>query len=319
MTDHTFQNQDDLLVIAAWMYYEDGLTHRQIAEELSMSRVTVTRLLQKARREGIVQVKITRPLPSHYELSQRLIKTFGIKRAIIVKNAYSHEETLDRIGRTAAEHLKELLCGECSLGFAWSTTVRYMAPYLGKPDKPVHVTIHELAGSMLGQDTPYSISSKVAETLGAALKSLPVPVIVNNPATYQALMKEKSIKEALDQAAKCDTAFVGLGDVGDQCTMVKTGYLTPQQMEDLRRQGAVGDVLLRYYDINGQHVYNPLEPHIISLNWEQLNRIPYMVALASGPSKIQAIQGALRGGWVSCLVSDEDTVQQVLQSANRRS
>jgi len=172
---------------------------------------------------------------------------------------------------------------------------------------------------MLGQDTPYSISSKVAETLGAALKSLPVPVIVNNPATYQALMKEKSIKEALDQAAKCDTAFVGLGDVGDQCTMVKTGYLTPQQMEDLRRQGAVGDVLLRYYDINGQHVYNPLEPHIISLNWEQLNRIPYMVALASGPSKIQAIQGALRGGWVSCLVSDEDTVQQVLQSANRRS
>ncbi|MBE9479163.1 MAG: hypothetical protein IMY80_04285 [Chloroflexi bacterium] len=313
MAENNNLNQDDLMVIATWMYYRDDLTHQQIAKELSLSRVAVTRLLQKARRHGLVQFKITQPLPLHYDLSQQLIKTFDIQKVIIVKTLGSRDETLDAIGRAAAEHMKEVIYQDCRLGFGWSTTVSCMAPYLEKPDNPVNVFINELAGSMLGQKYPYSISSRVAETVEGVLEHLPVPVIVNNQKTYQALMEEQLIKTALTNASKCDIAFVGLGDMGPECTMIKTGYLTPEQMDDLKQKGAVGDILLRYYDIDGKQILTPLDPNIISLEWEQIIHIPYTVALASGLTKVDTILGALQGGFIDCLVSDTQTIQQVLK------
>ena len=78
-------NSEELMVVAASMYYDDELTHEQIAEKLHMSRVAVTRLLQRARREGIVQVKITKRLPLQYELERSLKSTFGLKDVIVVK------------------------------------------------------------------------------------------------------------------------------------------------------------------------------------------------------------------------------------------
>ena len=49
-------NQLDLMTIAAWLYYEKRMTHEEIARELKMNRVGVTRLLQKAREKGIVKI-----------------------------------------------------------------------------------------------------------------------------------------------------------------------------------------------------------------------------------------------------------------------
>jgi len=182
-----------------------------------------------------------------------------------------------------------------------------MAPYLEPPKEPVPCTVNELAGSMLGQTNPYSISWRIAETLGVPVETLPVPVVVNSSVTRDALLEEDAIRE---HAHQCDIAFVGLGDVGPDCTMVRTGYLSPDQMAELRRQGAVGDILMRYYDVNGNHVPTPLESRIISLEWEAIHRIPYIVAVAAGPSKADAILGA---HLCHCLITDTQTAQQVLE------
>jgi DNA-binding transcriptional regulator LsrR (DeoR family) len=313
--NHPFSSQDDLMVAVAWMYYQDGLTHQEIADQLGLSRVSVTRLLQRARREGVVQVKITRPLPETYRLALDLKRAFGLKEAVVVKTASAAEETLELIGQAGAEHLKETLCRDCRLGFGWSTTVSRMANYLERPARPVQVRVCELAGSMSGHENPYSVSMRVAEMLGAALVSLPVPVLVNSEAAYRALMEEPSIRSALEEAPEVDIAFIGLGDVGPQCTLVRVGALTPEQMDDIRRRGAVGDILMRFYDLEGRYVPTPLEGRTIALKWEQILRIPYTVALAAGPQKTEPILGALRGGFVQGLVTDSETAARVLEKA----
>ena len=305
-------NQDDLMVAAAWLYYKDGLTQQEIAKELELSRVAVVRLLQRARREKLVQVRINRPLPEAYQLTKALEERFLIKKAVVVKAGSTEDETLEAIGWAAAEHLKNLLSEDCRLGFGWSTTVSRMAAYLEKPEKPVRVSVHELAGGFPAHENPYSISPKAAEVLGAGLVSLPAPVLVNSDEAYEALMKEPAVYHALEEAAQVDIAVVGLGDVGPECTMVKVGYLTGEQMHELRCRGAVGDVLLRYYDLQGRHVPNPLEGRIVSLSWEDIQSIPRVMALASGDLKIDVILGALQGPIITDLVTDTETARQVL-------
>jgi DNA-binding transcriptional regulator LsrR (DeoR family) len=308
----TVKNQDELMVLAAWMYYEDGMTHEQISARLRMSRVGVTRLLQRARREGIVQIRISKPLPLQYELERSLQRHFGLRRAIVVRSARSLEETLDKVGWAGAEYLEEVLFPKCRLGLAWSHTVRRMAPFLGRAKLRVPCTVHELAGSYLGQVNPYSVSAEVARTLGVPLESLPAPVLVQSEESLRIILSESAMSRALENARRCDIAFVGLGDSGPDCTIVQTGFLSQEQMAELRNQGAVGDILMRYYDRDGRHVPTPVEARVISLSWEDLQNLPHIVAMAAGPTKVDALVGALRGKLCHTLITDSETAEQVL-------
>jgi Transcriptional regulator, contains sigma factor-related N-terminal domain len=76
-----FQSNEDLMTIIAWMYYVDGHTQQEIAEELGITRTKVSRLLSVAKNQGIVQVRINRSLPEYYILEKELKKLFGIKNS----------------------------------------------------------------------------------------------------------------------------------------------------------------------------------------------------------------------------------------------
>ncbi|RME81499.1 MAG: hypothetical protein D6775_13440, partial [Caldilineae bacterium] len=262
--------------------------------------------------------RITRPLPLHYALERQLCRTFGLEDAVVVKSRRSLDETLEAVGQAGAEHLRRILFSGCRLGMGWSTTVSRMAAYLEPPARPLACTVHELAGSMLGQANPYSISWRIAQTLDVPLETLPVPVIVESEATREALLREGSIRTALEHARRCDIAFVGLGNVGPDSTMVRTNFLTPELMSQLQARGAVGDMLMRYFDADGRPVPTPFDSRIIAISWEDIRRIPYVVVMAAGPGKVDAILGALRGSLCRCLVTDEDTAQRVLEGGRRR-
>lgn len=313
MSPIAHDNQKELMIVAAWMYYYDGLTHEQIATKLGISRVKVTRLLQKARREGVVQFKITKPLPFQYDLARRLIESFRLKDAIIVKAHRYAEETLDAVGQAGAEHLRRILFPNCRLGMGWSTTVSRMGPYLDLSGAPISCTVHELAGSMLGQANPYSISWLLAQTLNVPLESVPVPVIVETAAAREALLREPRIQTALKHARQCDIAYVGVGHMGPDSTLSRTGLLTKRQVSELQRKGVVGDVLMHFYDIEGKFVTTPFDKRVISLTWEELKRIPYVVVMAAGPQKVEPLLGILRSGLCNCVITDAETAQSLLK------
>lgn len=308
-------SEADLKVLAAWMYYDEGLTHEKIAQRLGLSRVAVTRLLQKARREGIVQIQITRPLPVQYRLARQLEETFGLKRAIVVRSDPEQRGALDALGMAGAQYLHSLLFPGCRLGVAWSETVRRIIPYVQRPKQPLQGTINELVGTRTVQTNPFSVSGALASALGMPLETLPVPVVVQSPAARDAILSEASIRTAMEHARQCDIAFVGLGDVGPECTLIRTGHLTAETVEEYRRRGAVGDILLRFYDCNGQYVPGPLESCIISLEWSDILQLPHVVAMVAGARKVEAILGALRGRLVHSLITDTDTARQILGKA----
>lgn len=303
------------MIRAAWLYYHHNMTHHQIAQRLHLSRVKITRMLQKARETGVVEIKINYPLPISLQLSEQLEEQFGLKEAVIVSSKANIAETLDEIGRTAVEHLMQSIFPGCRLGFVWSSTLSKMSAYFKPPSKPVLCTVCDLAGSMLGQDNPYSVSAKAASVLGVPFLPMPVPAVVQSETARDAILSEPSVQVALDLARRSDIAFMGLGDTGEDSTMVRTGYLTADEMADLRARGAVGDIAIHYFDIQGQHIPHPIDERIIGLEWDDLRSIPYLVVVAAGPKKVESLLGILRSRLCHCLITDTNTAQSILAIA----
>lgn len=306
--------RDELVVVAAWLHYADGLTHEAIAKKLNISRVKVTRLLQRARAEAVVQFKITRPLPMQFDLERRLQSELRIPRAVVVRTLPTLDETREELGKRGADHVRGLLVRDCRLGVGWSTTVSHIAHHFEAPRPPVTCIVTELVGGYPGHTNPYSISAQIAQRLAAPLETLPVPAFVQSPEARDAILTEGVIRSVLDHARKCDIALVGLGDVSSGGTMIKTGFVTEDEMAELRRQGAVGDVLGRFYDVGGRRVDTPLDARCISIAWEDILRIPHIVVLALGASKVEPILGAIRGGFCHSLITDTDTARTLLES-----
>src|SRR3984893_11140833 len=71
-------SSEELLLRAAWYYYKDELTQDEIARRLSMSRASVGRLLDRARRVGLVSINLNTEYLDAFELSGELRKTFGL-------------------------------------------------------------------------------------------------------------------------------------------------------------------------------------------------------------------------------------------------
>jgi deoxyribonucleoside regulator len=153
----------------------------------------------------------------------------------------------------------------------------------------------------------------LAEKLEAPVRHLHAPLLVESEAVAQALRHERTIAETLALARKVHVALIGIGSVDPRLSSLRrAGYLTEAELEALRAAGAVGDVLARALDAEGNPLNHPLNRRVIGLELEALRRIPTVIAVAGGVAKAPAIRAALRGGYVDVLVTDAEAAAAVL-------
>lgn len=69
----------------------------------------------------------------------------------------------------------------------------------------------------------------------------------------------------------------------------------------------------RYYDKNGKHVETPFENRIITVQLEDLFRIPTRIGVAGSKEKADAIRAALIGGFMNVLIVDKETAELLLK------
>ena len=83
-------------------------------------------------------------------------------------------------------------------------------------------------------------------------------------------------------------------------------------MEELRDRGAVGDVCLRFFDQEGRLIDSSFNRRLLGISADQIRSTPRRVAVAGGKRKVEAIRAALRGKWVTTLITDLDVAQALL-------
>jgi DNA-binding transcriptional regulator LsrR (DeoR family) len=162
---------------------------------------------------------------------------------------------------------------------------------------------------------PNEICRALAERCGGRAASLYAPAYVESADVRDSLLEQEAVAATLDIAARANLALVGIGGTDDGCTMVRSGCLSLDEIARLRDQGAVGDVLGNYVDIDGALIAAPHGDRVIALTIDDLRRIETVVAVASEPEKTLAILGALRGGTVDVLIVDESNAGAVLRLA----
>ena len=116
--------RSELLTRIAYLYYKDDLTQHQIAQQLGLSRPKIARLLQEARRTGIVRIEITQELPPDQKEAYNLQKLFNLRRAVVVRNEESREATLHALRSAVGSLILENLKETTSIGFSFSQNHR---------------------------------------------------------------------------------------------------------------------------------------------------------------------------------------------------
>ena len=308
----------DLLLRVAWFYYKDELTQDEIARRLSVSRASVGRMLDRARKVGLVSINLNADHLDAFEVSSELRRTFDLTEALVVpdhvKEPADHHLLNARLGLGGAQFMSTHLRPGGSLGVGWGETVsRVIASTNFGAVGPVHMVT--LTGGVDGylQTILSSKGEGSAEPEATTATIIPTPIVASTPRLAAALKAEPAIQQVLTQACGVDQAIVGVGTPAADATIVQMGYLAADDVRQLRDRGVVGDILGQFFDSDGQVVSLPIHDRRIGIELSELASIPKVVGVAGGLHKAEAILGALRGGFLDVLVTNELVALRLLE------
>ena len=86
-------------------------------------------------------------------------------------------------------------------------------------------------------------------------------------------------------ATQADYSMISIGVAGMESALVKKRYINLTETEMLRRQGAVGDILAQFFNIEGKKVDCDLHERIVALPIEILFSQPAILSANISHSK----------------------------------
>lgn len=317
MAEDLRQDQYELLARIAHRYYVDDRTQEEIAREFALSRPKVQRLLVQARQAGVVEIRVQAPTWLHLELEDALCATFGLTDAIVSQSRADPQSQREAVARSAAQYLERRLHGGAVVAVSHGRDTGEV-PRFFRPGRRLDCTFVSAMGGSPRVDAPTNpneICRALAERCGGRAESLYAPAYVESAEMRDRLLDQEAISHTLRLAARASVALVGIGGTDEGCTMVRSGCLSPEEIGRLAREGAVGDVLGNYVNIEGRLISAPHRDRLVALSVDDLRRIETVVAVVSEAEKPRAILGTLRAGVIDVLIVDETNARAVLELA----
>ena len=304
----------------AHAYYEDEMTQQQVADRFSLSRSKVSRLLQEARAEGVIDIILVPPSGAMAEAERELEERYGLDEATVV--TVSSPEDLAAVkrelGPAAAECLLRSVSEADVVTIAWGMSILAMVDVISSRSLP-DLTVAQISGGMGDggeRDHSCQLTLDLARRLGAKPHLLQAPGVVSTVEAAKAIRSDTHIAETLDLAAAADVAVVGLGLLSQDTMLLREGtILSRQDVDTLKQAEAVGDIALRYLDGDGRPINLEINERTIGLTVEQIKRIPRVMGIAGGEGKLDIIRAALRGKILDVLITDHAVAHALLTTA----
>ncbi len=303
-------NHFDTLVHVSRLYYELGETQGRIAELVGVTRPQVSKLLKQARAEGVVDIRIVDRAEASSPAAAELGGTFAVTVRLAPTISGPEDLTRRSVGRLAAEVLRSVVRDGMVVGIGDGSGVAATADALDDGAAPVNATVVPLCGGFWFPGVGPEPFRRVATAVGAAVHGLPAPGLLDDAATRDALCAHAGVRAVSDLWERLDVALFGIG--GPAWTEAAVG---PAALAEIEAAGAVGEILIAPFDLDGRFVAERLRRRAIAFDARELSRVPAAIAVASGAGKVRPILGALRTGAVRTLVTDVHTAEAVLEAA----
>ena len=202
----------DQLVRASRLYYELGETQNAIADQLGVTRPQVSRLLKRARAEGIVEIRIIDRTAVESPAADALRRRYGLDAVHLAPTVAGPEDLTRRmVGRLAAQVLRAKIRDGAIVGIGDGASVSAVADALDEAATPVSATVVPLAGGYWSPGPEREPFRRIAEALGAQAHGLMVPGLVDDATTKHALEAHAGVRAVLDLWGRLDVALFGVG------------------------------------------------------------------------------------------------------------
>lgn len=317
--------QDEPLYNVAKRHYVDGATMEAIAQELGVSRPTVSRMLARARESGIVRITLAEPPGTDSPTARAIASAFGIEVHVVnVSSRMPVSTRLSTVARHAAQLMTAMVNDYSSVGVAWGVTAWHVARAL-EPMNVSGVRVVQVNGSMQPRGTglPYvgALLQTFADALGhGTVIPFPVPAFFDQPATRELMWQERSVRSVLDQIRNLDVAVFGVGypHAHVPSHVYTSGYIEPHDLTEALQAGAIGDVCTVLLRTDGSWEGLPMNDRSTGPTPEQLRSISRRLCVVGDHSRARALLAALRAGVVTDLVCDSHTARALHELLSRQ-
>ena len=306
----------DLKIMAAKMYYFEGLSQEEISKKIHLSRPSVSRLLNDCIKEGIVQIYIDEVSSFGIKLADQIKERYQLKHVIVVPQSHSVEAAKEKVGQAAAYYLQSILTSGMLVGISWGSTVFNTINNI-KQNVNLKCDVIELIGGRENQTQDIDanmMTLKLAKILNGNCYLLQAPFMVQSKVLHDLLLEEPHIKNHFDMIQRTNIALVGLGSTHPELSaQFRSGHISIWDTEKLMQEGVVGDICGSYIDIKGNICNSALNERMIAVSLENLRVIPTVIGVAAGEKKAEIITAALRGKYIDTLITDESAAIRVLE------
>lgn len=312
-------NVDQVLQIAR-LYYEQNKNQEEIAEQLSLSRSTVSRALKLARERGYIRTVVVAPSTSAPRLETWFRSRFNLQHVIIVPGRGNTSEVLDSVGQSAATYLDNIISDQAVLAVAGGRTLLSVSKQLRPAHRP-NITVVPAMGGWVGDSaiSANEVVREIAVRWHAQAEGLFAPAIVSDDVARQALWREESIRLTLEKAKTATIACISLAGIRPDPNGLhhhytsSSGRIPEDDLQHLLDSGAVGESCAQFFNIEGHPIEAFNQTKTIALTFQNLKQIPDVIMVGAGIEKAQAFLGACRAGFITALIITDDLAYRIEQ------
>jgi DNA-binding transcriptional regulator LsrR (DeoR family) len=301
----------------AWYYYVAGLTQQEISDRLGIARARVNKIAGQLRADGSVVVDIRLPLVSCVELEEQLKAIYGLKQVAVVPSVDDDEQLRRMIGDAGGIMLDALIGdGQC-ISVGWGRTLSASIKRLRSRQLRGSSVVSLMGGLTRGSETnTFEVSTELAKTLGADCYYVTAPVYCPSIESREILLTHSGVNEVMERAQKSDLAIVSCGDLSHKTALTAMSSVG-ERLPDLKKSGAVGEILGTFLDKHGRPIDHILNQRVIAMPPADLKRIANSILISGGLYKAAIIEAILSAAYVNCLVTDEAVARRLVASRSR--
>lgn len=299
---------------AGWLYYVAGNTQDEIAQKLGVSRQSAQRLVSMAVTERLIKVRLDHPIAHCMELAARLTEKFGLKLCEIVPSDPTSKAISPGAAGAAAADMEQRLKSvhPIVLAIGSGRSLRAAVEQLEPLECPHHKIV-SLVGNIAADGTAsfYDVITRLADAVQAPHYPMPLPVVAATAKERELLFEQPSVRRIVGLAQNADVTYVGVGDLGKNPPLLQDRFITASELNALHRAGAVGEIVGWAFDREGNVIEGLTNDRVASVLLPRPAR-GVTIGVSMGAVKVRAIAAALKGKWLSGLITDELTAEALL-------
>lgn len=304
---------------AASLYYMQNKSQKEVARILNISEPTVSRLLKRAKKEKIVSFVIEELYAECLELESKLKSRYGLAEAIVVPPAddpTDAEIKKQAVALEGARYVQRIISPKDVLGIAWGGTMYHLIQYLN-PCQKIEASFVTLHGSLSCCDYDLDVRtlvSRMAMAFGGKRYSLIEGGLADDKQAIEEIHKKEDVRQIFSLFDRITISVSGIGSLYPHADspLSRLQYLKMEEFAELKEKGVYGDLMLRFYDRNGQECESSLKDRTLAIDMDVYKQIPCKIIVVSGTQKSYTLYAVLKGGLADVLIVDYQLAKEIL-------